>query len=165
MYKSSPLTAIWRQYYGAIGQQWGIDPPCCCIDSSLFSLPLCVTSPPRSLFAKWLRCPAILLTDSLSPPLLTSLPGSPLPSPGIPNNPLGILSSDSSSLPPQILYLLIHLLLELLGRRTAGWPLFSKVKNIEIRGLHIVPIDENKKLYQNISPFEEFFKTAQWGWS
>lgn len=41
-----------------------------------------------------------------------------------------------------------------------GWPLFSKVKNIEIFTFRIVPIDE-KKLYKSISPFEEFFKVAQ----
>ena len=33
-------------------------------------------------------------------------------------------------------------------------------ENIEIRGLHIVSIDE-KNFYKNISPFEEFFKVAQ----
>ena len=33
-------------------------------------------------------------------------------------------------------------------------------ENIEIRGLHIVSIDE-KIFYKNISPFEEFFKVAQ----
>ena len=31
-------------------------------------------------------------------------------------------------------------------RYSSGWPLFSKVKNIKIYGLHIVSIDEKKIL-------------------